>query len=375
MPTKSTTQTTDMTTKNTQVNVVRAKLKRAPEAMKFISVGYLPLSEVRETYGKNINRVGGVTDKGVTEFIELVRDNDYLPEHHEPPVVTEIPMGDALRFDEHGVDQYRYALVAGHHRYHAHRGLELPLFYAQVVKFLPARGKTARSWMLIYQAQENSPSKKKYVRTVSTIADSINSIAEILNEESISDENLETEIESNMDMSEVKGVARRLKIKNGVLALRGLTDQTVQGVMEKDWRKMHKIHAETLNLDVDHIIHGAFVGTGDNSSHDYRTIGQVWRAISDDPTSVKSLQIVGNTTKANHTQIIKLRQKKARLLAEHAQEVLDRAAFLLGVPKSALLKLKKGNNLEAFSAIPQYWTPQLHQEDKEFAITGELIQP
>lgn len=369
----STTQNTQMTTTVPQIDVIRAELIGAPDAMKFISIGHLPMSEIREAYGQNVNRSRGVMEKGVLEFIECIKGNEYRPEHYVPPVVVRIPEGDSRQFNSDGVTQYFYELVSGHHRYHAHLGMNLPTFYAQVVEFLPVDNKTARSWMLTYQAQENNPSKQVFVRNVSSVDDVANSITSILNEATFSPEDLDNEVDLAIASIGINGDSRKAAVKNKVLENRGLTTMVVQSISKTIRKQLNQIHATTHALNTEHIIHGGFV-KGNEPIHDYRTIHQVWSAIDVEPTCVDKLHVVGNTTKANNAQIVKIRQKKETLLKDHAQEVLDRAAFLLGVPKSTLLKLKKGTNLEKFSTIPMYWTPQLHQEDEEFSITGEFIQ-
>lgn len=373
MPTKSTTQTTKMTTTVPQIDVIRAELIGTPTAMKFVSIGLLPMTDIREAYGQNVNRATGVMEKGVLEFIECIRGNEYRPEHYVPPVVVRIPEGDSRQYNDEGITQYFYELVSGHHRYHAHRGLNLATFYAQVVEFLPTNGKTARSWMLTYQAQENNPSKQVFVRNVSTIDDVANSITSILNETTFSPEDLENEVELAISTIGIVGDSRKQAVRNKVLENRGLNKLVVQSITAPIREKLNQIHANTHSLNTEHIIHGGFTKVNE-PIHDYRTLHQVWSAIEFDPTCVDQLHVVGSTTKANSAQVVQIRKKKERLLKDHAQQVLDRAAFLLGVPKSALLKLKKGTNLEKFSTIPMYWTPQLDQEDEEFSITGEFIQ-
>ena len=56
--------------------------------MRLISIGEVPLNEVREAFGKNHNRLCGVMITGVQDFMATINNGDYMPEHFPPPVAT-----------------------------------------------------------------------------------------------------------------------------------------------------------------------------------------------------------------------------------------------------------------------------------------------
>lgn len=128
------------------VEPMKAVLVECPEAMKFVDLRFIPIHKIREAQNGNLARSRGVTNEGVKKFVKVMKSNRYLPFYHVPPVVVEIPVNDLRRLNDDGIEQYEYELVAGHHRYHAHLTLNQPEFYAQIVEFTKAKGKSRQHW-------------------------------------------------------------------------------------------------------------------------------------------------------------------------------------------------------------------------------------
>lgn len=357
-----------------QVEPIRAVLTKCPEAMVEIALGDFPIHQIREPFGGNKSRALGVTNNGVNAFAQVMRRNRYLPYYYVPPVIVQLPENDERCFNDDGVDQYRYELVSGHHRYHAHKSLDKSTYYAQVVEFRDARGKSANYWRNIYQTQENLPENDDYVRNSLTEED-VTIAMNNINGIDTTAEITESSVAAIADDLGIKSKAKIVEYTNKINKKRGQLRYVVQTLTKPALKAYRKLHQTITNSLEEHVLHQSFtVGTVSVYDYDNRGIRKVWDIIMPNPRALGKVQLVGNTTKANHNQVIEIRKKKNMLFKNDAIQTIERAAFLLGVPQAVLWAMKKGKNYEKYCNIPIVWMPQLYGEDEKVKKNNALIR-
>lgn len=362
-----------------KVEPKRAILVDCPEAMKFIDLRHIHIHLIREAYGGNGARWRGVGNEGVTQFVKVINRGKYQPFYYIPPVVVEIPAGDTRRLNDDCVDQYRYELVAGHHRFQAHLIAREPEFYAQIVEFVSAKKKSAKRWRTVYQTMENMETDEDYVRTYATKDDLATAFNNILLEEELTSQGVPQSIESRLNslFSEFNVTSKSdiVMIKNRMHRMRGNTAKVVQGISKPMREKYYNIHISNTNKLPEHVLYQNFTNGGTEvEDYDYRGIAKVWSRIKHNSKNLGKIHIVAGTTKSDHSEVPVVRKDKSTLFKRHADTVISHAAFLLGVNKKTLLDLMVGTNYEKFCNVPIFWIPQLYKEDKVVKDTGSLIQ-
>ena len=354
-----------------------AVLSQCPDAMQFIEHREIPVSQIREEMNGNSARAAGFSNDHIKKFENLIRSGKYSPYHNIPPVVTPLPVGDRRRLNDKGEEQYLYLLVAGHHRFQAHVLIDEPIFYAQVVKFKAAGGKTALHWHRLYQIKENLPEDEEYIRNTATPDDIAGSVVELINIERSTNANhpsVDTMITNFLKSLDIVATGKVKTITNMVHRKLGNLSKVVQGLTDKVRERYKNMFIANNKKDPDNVIYSNFVpGDKNVEDYDYRSISKVWDRIDADPKSINHIAIVAGTTKANHMEIKQVRKKKAALYKNWADKVINQAAFLLGVSPETLFALKKGKNYEKFISIPINWMPQLHGESDKVKESGELI--
>lgn len=360
------------------VEPMKAVLSDCPEAMKFLALKFIPIHQIREAQNGNLARARGVTSEGVKKFIKVIQNNEYLPFYHIPPVVVELPENDSRRLNDDGVDQYRYELVAGHHRYHAHLTCGKPEFYAQIVEFSSAKGKSKNHWKTVYQTCENMQNSESYVRTYATEEDLTTAINNLVEEELQSQEvppPFETILNSVLSELGVSSRGEITRLTNRVHKLRGNTAKVVHGITPQVRENYVELHQKFTKKLREHILYQNFtVGGAEVEDYDYRGIAKVWNMVEADPKTLNKLHLIAGTSKSNHTEVPTVRKNKEMLLKRHADDVIRRAAFLLGVTTTKLLALKTGTHYETFCNIPIFWIPQLHGEKDVVLKSKSLIR-
>lgn len=361
-----------------EVEPMKAVLVECPDAMKFVDLKFIPIHLIREPFGGNKARSRGVTNEGVNKFVKVMKSGKYLPFYYVPPVVTFIPEGDERRLNDEGEDQYRYELVAGHHRYQAHLISGKPEFYAQVVEFVSARRKSANHWKMVYQTIENMPNEDDYVRNTASEEDMTVAINNMI-EEHMSSQEVPMSLDNAMNsiFSELGIISKGeiTKYANRIHRLRGNTSKVVQGITKPMRERYVQQHIKSTGKLDKHVLYQNFTNGGaEVEDYDYRGIAKVWNIVENNIKSLGKIHLIGGTTKSNHKEVPIVRKDKMSLLKRHADSTIHRAALLLGVKVETLLNLKTGNNYELFCNIPIFWIPQLHNENEKVKSTGTLIQ-
>lgn len=354
-----------------------AVLTDCPEAMEFVEQREIPIYQIYQEPNGNSARSSGYVTDHIKKFENLIRKGKYAPHHNIPPIVIELAKGDPRRLNENGEEQYLYLLVAGHHRFAAHIAQNKTFFYAQVVEFKPARGKTALHWLRLYQIKENLPEDEEFIRSTATNGDIAMSIVGLINIRKDSDANHPTIDVMIAEFLKTFGIVATGKVKtitNMIHRNLGNVAKVVQGITETARDKFLDMFRTTKNKRKDNVIYNNFVpGEKNVEDYDYRCISKVWDRIDDDPKCLSNLAIVAGTTKANHREVLEVRKKKSKLFKNYADKVIAQVAYLMGVSVNDILRLKKGNNYEKFSNIGIHWMPQLHGESEKVKSTNELI--
>ena len=149
------------------------KLKpREPKfkGMKVINVRYINTNDVDKFARKNKARKEGIQGTQVAKFEKLIKAGVYEPWYNIPPVVIQMPGN-------------KYELVAGEHRFQAHKGQNKNKFWVAIVEFDTVSNK------LLYQSIENKLDTS-YTATPRSLDDIVNSAKSILIEEGFSISNI-----------------------------------------------------------------------------------------------------------------------------------------------------------------------------------------
>lgn len=360
------------------VEPMKAVLNDCPEAMKFIALKFIPIHEIRESQNGNLARSRGVTNEGVKKFVKVMKSNEYLPFYYVPPVVVEIPENDSRRLNDDGENQYRYELVAGHHRYHAHLTYGKPDFYAQIVEFVKAKGKSPNHWKTVYQTLENMEGSERYVRTYATDEDITTAINNLLEEELNSQEvppPFETILSTIFSQLNITSRGEITRLTNRLYKLRGNSVKVVHGITPQIRENYITLHQKFTKKLREHTLYQNFtVGGAEVEDYDYRGISKVWNMVEADSNTLSKLHLIAGTSKSNHAEVPSVRKNKETLFKRHAEDVIRRAAFLLGITPEKLMSLKTGTRYETFCNIPIYWIPQLHGEKDIVLKSKSLIR-
>ena len=136
------------------------------------SVGYIDINDIDKFARKNKARKKGVRHTEVAKFETLIKNGAYGPWYNIPPVVVKLSNG-------------KYELVAGEHRFHAHKGQGETKIWVAIVEF------DSPTVKLLYQSIENKLDTT-YVASPRTLEDITNSAVTILKEEGYVDGKLPT---------------------------------------------------------------------------------------------------------------------------------------------------------------------------------------
>tara|TARA_B110000483_G_scaffold239348_1_gene317668 strand:- start:335 stop:1279 length:945 start_codon:yes stop_codon:yes gene_type:complete len=93
---------------------MQVALPPATEGMKVLFVGNIPMNKILGMRGDNTVRTEGIDQKKVNQHMKNIKNGDYVPYRHIPPVVTK-KIIDGVVY---------YELIDGEHRYQAHDNLD-----------------------------------------------------------------------------------------------------------------------------------------------------------------------------------------------------------------------------------------------------------
>lgn len=361
------------------VQVVHATLDQCPEAMEFIDIREIPIQEINHKFGGNPVRVTGLQVEGIKAFIQVMERGKYAPQHFEPPVVEELPEGHPDRINpDTKLEQYTYRLVTGHHRHAAHMELKKSTFYAQVVKFHPARNQSEDYWRTMWQITENV-NHGNFVASYATLDDIARAASKMVEEKEKAlsvKESSETMI--NNALTDIMGTTpkgKKTELLSKVYEARGDLTKVVHTYSQHKKRRFRELHSEWRRLNINNVVAQNFVPDGVSADdYDYRGIAKVWEILDENPKALGKIEIVGSTTKADYKEVKLVRRRKEQLYQKHADTVLRRAAFLLGVDDATLMSIKRGSNYERFCKIPIFWIPSLYGEEEKVYEREQLIR-
>tara|TARA_Y100000004_G_C8942906_1_gene424916 strand:+ start:250 stop:1182 length:933 start_codon:yes stop_codon:yes gene_type:complete len=133
----------------------------------------LDITKITNTNNKNSVRFKGVNVGAITRLGKIIKNGDYQPEYHIPPVVT-----------QEGLDKYN--LESGFHRFTAHKKEQQKTFYVVLVEFFDTDGKSANYWRNSWKINENKEDDK-YVKTPRTEDDIVGTIKQFIEDKDITD--------------------------------------------------------------------------------------------------------------------------------------------------------------------------------------------
>jgi len=336
--------------KTTLVEPVKAVYHACPESMKFIEFKRVPLSSIVIEDGANKSRVDGLDQENLRKFIEILKNKEYHPEHHHPPVVIKVGK--------------RYILVSGRHRYAAHQHFDLPDMYVQVVEFVACKNRSAKYWQLGYQAEENADIVT-FTKKPATTRDIASSVIAMIEEEQLMYPGAPKPSQSEIINYISDCGVRKLAKKNEILSLVNKAFGNFKGVVESlsdtDKKEFKNEYIKLNNKDTNDVIHRTFkMGNKSVEDYDYRLINELTtRMLNGEWNS--NIVIIGSVNGARADQIPSLRKKKKTLLKEYRERVIQ------------LAKHFEGPLGDEFEEIPILWIPQLHGERQKYEKTRNLI--
>lgn len=112
------------------------------EGMKVLGAGEFPMKNIISTKdGDNYARLRGTSESKCQAFATIIRNGNYEPQYHIPPVGVK----------ENG----KIRLITGNHRYRGHELAGATMMYVAIVEFFPTAGMSAEYFEAQYQSNEN----------------------------------------------------------------------------------------------------------------------------------------------------------------------------------------------------------------------------
>jgi len=121
----------------------------------------ISLSNLKDN--NNTVRPSGEHIDVVTKMVELIENGEYDPYRYIPPIV-----------EPSGAGSNTYVIVSGHHRFKAHRALELPTMECAVVKFKTERDRS------LWRQLENTDGFDGFVKNVTSREDNIKVVSDLV---------------------------------------------------------------------------------------------------------------------------------------------------------------------------------------------------
>ena len=310
------------------------------KGMKFIRFERIPLDKVVKRNGKNTSRLVGIDQNNVNKFIEVMENGLYEPEYNIPPVVTVGPNN-------------TYYIESGEHRYAAHLAMDdngwpdFNTFYAAVVEFVDAEGKTADYWREVWVTLENT-GVSSFVRKTTDKNDIANSVANMVNQKIINrdDNSIELAIK---EMGVDPTAGKFNTIKSLVWKHLGNGAKVVEGVHEKYKARFIKEYAEFHTLKQEPI--SSTFKELDDADYDWRLLKKLCKMYVKNPKGFNKTLVIAHTNGADPQKVRKIRERKKTLLSRFTD---DMKRFVNTLETSG----------EPFE-VHIRWMPQLHGESNE----------
>ena len=250
----------------------------------------LDITKITNTVNKNSVRFNGVSVGAITKLRKIIKNGDYQPEYHIPPVVT-----------QEGLDKYN--LESGFHRFTAHKKEQQKTFYVVLVEFFDTDGKSANYWRNSWKINENKEDEK-YVKTPRTQDDIVGTIIQFIEDKDITDS--EEDIINSLKDIKVKSDSL-YKCLSEVYKNIGKKEKAVDNFTKSDIQEIaNKYGSNTIAV--------SFLKTA--AVRDDRVTVETFLKMHNEG---KNPVIIAKVDNANQAKIIDIRKNKIKVL----QDIMD----------------------------------------------------
>ena len=262
------------------------------------------LTEIQLTNLKDNNntvRPSGEHIDIVTKMVELIENGEYDPYRYIPPIV-----------ERSGINSDNYVIVSGHHRFKAHRALELPTMECAVVKFKSERDRS------LWRQLENTDGFDGFVKNVTSREDNIRVVSDLVSRGIISNDRKSIQdyiIDANIVTKKAEKSINT--IVNDVLKNTG-NHNTYDYVRTWDSAEKKEVIEVLQNKFPDKKFVSATFKELEDIDYDHRTMLQVVDSFVEDPT--RPIVVVYAVNGANKEKIEDIRDHKPKRLVSSFME-------------------------------------------------------
>lgn len=249
----------------------------------------IPLKNLRDN--NNSVRPSGEHVDVVSKMIELIENGEYDPYRYIPPIV-----------ENSGSKDDGYVIISGHHRFKAHRVLELPSMECAVVKFKSERDRS------LWRQLENTDGFDGFVKNVTSREDNISIVSDLVSRGIISNDRKSIQdyiIDANIVTKKAEKSINT--IVNDVLKKTG-NHNTYDYVHSWDSSEKKDVIEVLQNKFPDKKFVSATFKELEDIDYDHRTMLQVTDAFVEDPT--RPIVVVYAVNGANKEKIEEIRKHK-----------------------------------------------------------------
>ena len=262
------------------------------------------LTEIQLTNLKDNNntvRPSGEHIDIVNKMVELIENGEYDPYRYIPPIV-----------ERSGINSDNYVIVSGHHRFKAHRALELPTMECAVVKFKSERDRS------LWRQLENTDGFDGFVKNVTSREDNIKVVSDLVSRGIISSDRKSIQdyiIDANIVTKKAEKSINT--IVNDVLKNTG-NHNTYDYVRTWDSAEKKEVIEVLQNKFPDKKFVSATFKELEDIDYDHRTMVQVVDSFVEDPT--RPIVVVYAVNGANKEKIEDIRDHKPKHLVSSFME-------------------------------------------------------
>jgi len=264
----------------------------------FIEIKEIDLNNI--LCNKNKVRFYGEDKDTIDELVKMIKNNEYKPYDHIPPIVDVN-------------DDGTYTLLSGHHRRHAHNNLKLKTMVCAVFDFAGNERNRA-----VFRSAENCAAFEPFVKNVTKIEDHVDDVANRINEGTVA--KTAADIKSYLlQTGMVSKHAGSQHINNYLnkinFALGNLKDYIHSWQPKETKQIVSEIESSTTNTKCFPV---TFKVLGKDIDFDYRIMKKIFDSLFENPN--RNIRIVASVNNANETKLQEIRKyKQAKLVSEHVE--------------------------------------------------------
>ena len=250
----------------------------------------IELTKLREN--KNSARMSGVCAKTITDMAQIIKDGQYNPYLHIPPVV------------ELNSDDKSYTIVSGHHRFKAHRQAKKSKMTCIVTKF------DNQYHRAVWRAFENSAESDSYVKNVSDEKNDVLLIVHNINTKVLPDNR--DAIERFIKDAKLARTSNKINnLVNKVLLKIGKVDSDFVKSYDKSDKIVDTLREKYPNRT---FVGQTFKGTVD-VDYDYRALNKIADSFIENPA--KPIDLVYSINDNTKDDVLEIRNYKSTHLIDN----------------------------------------------------------